>query len=48
MLNKDSALVEIFVGQVKQGKLTVEQIMPLNLKELVVEVLRDKEQITED
>lgn len=39
MLNKDSALVEIFVGQVKQGKLTIEQIMPLELKLLVQEVL---------
>lgn len=48
MLNKNSALVKIFVEQVQQGKLTTKQIMPLNLKELVVEVLQDKKQITED
>lgn len=41
MLNKDSALVKIFVEQVETGKLTVEQIVPLELKNLVVEVLEN-------
>lgn len=41
MLNKDSALVKIFVEQVQTNKLTVEQIVPLELKLLVQEVLQD-------
>lgn len=39
MLNKDSALVKIFVEQVQTNKLTIEQIVPLELRILVQEVL---------
>lgn len=41
MLNKDSALVKIFVEQVRTNKLTIEQIVPLELRILVQEVLED-------
>lgn len=41
MLNKNSALVKIFVEQVQTGKLEIEQIVPLNLKVLVQEVLNN-------